>query len=140
MLNVILYFQHSSNPLQLYSYRAFPQFTLTQRRLGLIGYTEELFPNQLKYLKGYIFRVLHDYSEPNTILYRDASGREHLTGFMWRFIKSFAANIGADLIPKHPTWPAGRLLSESHILEFTRNGSVDFGLVTVSVKTHLRGT
>ncbi|KAL7728197.1 hypothetical protein ACLKA6_005615 [Drosophila palustris] len=141
LLNVALYFQHGTNPLQLYSYEVFPQFTLIQHRftrMGLIGNEEDLFRNQLKHLKGYKLRVMHDYSEPNTILYTDASGNKQLTGFMWHFIETFAEHFGASIIPMHPTWPARRVLSEPYILELTRNGSADIGLVSLSFKNFLK--
>ncbi|XP_062123424.1 uncharacterized protein LOC133836852 [Drosophila sulfurigaster albostrigata] len=129
MLNVALYFQNSQLPLTLYSFKVFPKFNMIQRLLS--GATFELFPKQVTNLNGFELLAMHDYSEPNTILYRDANGKTRLTGFLWHFIKAFGDSLGAKMTPVHPTWPPGRLLSEPHMLEFTRNGSVDFGLLTV---------
>lgn len=73
---------------------------------------------------------MHDHSEPNTIPYTDSSGHERLTGFMWRFIETFAWNHNSQINAMHPTWSANRLLSEPHMLDLTRNGTIDIGLIT----------
>ncbi|KAH8312187.1 hypothetical protein KR044_009742 [Drosophila immigrans] len=129
MLNVALYFQYSTHPSMLYSFEVFPKFAMLQHRLTSLP--QVLFPKQVSKLKGFELQAMHDYSEPNTIHYLDASGRIHMKGFLWHFIEAFGHSLGANMRPVHPTWPPGRLLSEPHMLEFTRNGSVDFGLLTV---------
>ncbi|KAH8417535.1 hypothetical protein KR222_001576 [Zaprionus bogoriensis] len=135
LLDVALYFQFTKNPLTVYNIQLFPKLKLLKRRF--IGADEfQLYPRQLDDLKGYTLRAMPDFSEPNTILYHDASGKARVTGFMWRFIVTFASSLGARLQPVLPTWPRGNNLAEPYMLEFTRNGSVDFGLapVLMSVK------
>nr|XP_032292309.1 uncharacterized protein LOC6629547 [Drosophila virilis] len=134
MLNVALYFQEWTKPVILYNFLAFPNFALIKNRftgssLGRQG--GQLFPNQLNNLHGYTLRVMPDFSEPNTILYRDAHGVTRIAGFMWNFIDTFAKKLGASLSVVQPTWRPGRILGEANMLEFTKNGSVDIGLITV---------
>lgn len=127
MLNVALYFHPTVDYFNLYSFEAFPRFKILKHSI-----TKELqlFPNQIDNLRGYALRVMHDYSEPNTILYTDSSGHERLTGFMWRFIETFAWKHNSQINAMHPTWSASRLLSEPHMLDLTRNGTIDIGLIT----------
>lgn len=136
MLNVALYFQDWTRPVILYNFLAFPNFSLIKNRLtssSLAKQGGQLFPNQLNNLNGYTLRVMPDFSEPNTVLYRDALGVTRIAGFMWNFIDTFAKKLGASLSVVQPTWRPGRNLGEAYMLEFTKNGSVDIGLITVQV-------
>ncbi|XP_060647211.1 uncharacterized protein LOC132785234 [Drosophila nasuta] len=132
MLNVVIYFKSTSHPLYLYSYDAFPQFTLRQRDFTK-SCGDQLYPRQIENVKGYILRVIHDFSEPNTIIYYDANGKELIRGSLWDFIANFASTIGARLKAIEPTWPHGRHLGDSYMLELTKNNSVDIGLFTAQV-------
>lgn len=130
MLNVALYFYPTLESLNVYSFEAFPRFKLLKRS---ITRDIQLFPNQINNLSGHALNIMHDFSEPNTILYNDSSGQERLTGFMWRFIETFAWKHNSKINAMHPTWLPGRLLSEPHMLDLTRNGTIDFGLITVQM-------
>ncbi|KAH8417567.1 hypothetical protein KR222_001954, partial [Zaprionus bogoriensis] len=132
MLNVALYFRSTIRPLMLYSFEAFPQFELIKRRITT---DLPLYPNQLKNLRGYALKVMHDFSEPNTIMYNDSSGQERHTGYMWHFIETFAGVLGARINALHPTWLPGRLHSEPHMIDLTRNGTVDIALLTTQMST-----
>lgn len=134
MLEVALYFQFTKSPLILYNIQLFPHTMLLKRRFtnsSLSRNTFQLYPNQLSDLKGHKVRAMPDFSEPNTILYFDAYGKPQVTGFMWQFIGTFVSNLNARLEAVLPTWPRGHNLAEPYMLEFTRNGSVDFGLTPV---------
>lgn len=128
MLNVALYCYPTIESFKLYSFEAYPRFKLLKRS---ITSDVQLFPNQINNLRGYDLNVMHDFSEPNTILYNDLNGHERLTGFMWRFIETFAWKLNSKINALHPTWSPGRLLSEPHMLDLTRNGTIDIGVITV---------
>lgn len=130
MLNVVLYCNPNFESFNLYSFQAYPRFKLLKQN---ITREIQLFPNQINNLRGYDLNVMHDFSEPNTILYNDSRGHERLTGFMWRFIETFAWKLNSKINAMHPTWLPGRLLSEPHMLDLTRNGTIDFGVVTVQM-------
>ncbi|KAH8312613.1 hypothetical protein KR044_011671 [Drosophila immigrans] len=131
MLNVAIYFKSTKHRFILYSYEAFPRFTLLQRNSTRLG--SQLYPGQLENVKGYRLRVMHDFSEPNTIVYYNARGKKVIRGFLWGFIENFAKSIGARLNALEPTWPHGRLLGEFYMLDLTKNGSLDIGLYTAQV-------
>ncbi|KAH8241269.1 hypothetical protein KR032_005724 [Drosophila birchii] len=129
MLNVGLYFRSRS----VFSYRAFPYFKLIQQRIS-----EEtqprIFTNQVADLRGYQLRVQPDLSLPNSFLYRDSRGRNRVSGFMWLFISTFAKKLGAGIEILYPTWKKSKVPSSEYMLEFTRNGSSDFGLTPNSIE------
>ncbi|KAL7728222.1 hypothetical protein ACLKA6_005638 [Drosophila palustris] len=129
MLNVALYFQFNKDSPTLYSFEAFPRFTLLQHNFTK-SEGVQLFPNQMENLRGYTLRVVPETSIPNTIIYTDANGKKFIRGFMWDFIETFAKKINATPKVILPTWPAGRYLDELYALEWTKNGSVDIGLFT----------
>lgn len=134
MLDVALYFPVTKTPLILYNIQLFPHTKLLKRcftNSSIYRNTFQLYPNQLSDLKGHKVRAMPDFSEPNTILYYDAYGKPKVTGFMWHFISTFVSNLNARLEAVLPTWPRGHNLAEPYMLEFTRNGSVDFGLAPV---------
>lgn len=138
MLNVALYFQQDRSHLTLYSFSAFPSFTLIKRKLlhsRLAGGAGELFPDQLANLRGYTVRIMPAYSEPTSIIQRDANGKHRISGYGWRVIETFAQKIGANISIVLPTWRPERLLTEAYMLKFTRNGSIDFGLLSTQM-TH----
>jgi len=113
--------------LTFYSFEAFPHFTLIQRNFSQLE-RGQLYPNQIKNIKGYTLRVIIELSEPNAIVYTDARGQTHIRGYMWDFIAAFAKQIGANLKAIYPTWSSGRHLGEIYSLELTKNGSADVGL------------
>ncbi|XP_017874487.1 PREDICTED: uncharacterized protein LOC108621582 [Drosophila arizonae] len=136
MLNVALYFQQDRSHLTLYTFSAFPRFRLIKRNLlhsRLAGGEGELFPDQLANLGGYTVRIMPVYSEPTSIIHRDANGEQRISGYGWRLIETFAQKIGANISIVLPTWRPGRILTEAYMLEFTRNGSIDFGLLSTQM-------
>ncbi|XP_017015539.2 uncharacterized protein Ir94h [Drosophila takahashii] len=129
MLNVVLYFQRWSRPLNIYNYLAFPYFTLFKHRLSeALG--SKIFTNQLEDLRGYQMRVQPDLSPPNSFHYRDSRGEYRIGGFLWKIIQHFSESLGAGIQVLYPTWPKGKTASSEYMLEYTRNGSSDFGLTT----------
>ncbi|KAH8388380.1 hypothetical protein KR093_005154, partial [Drosophila rubida] len=132
MLNVKVFFKPITRPLILYSYEVFPRFTVLQRHVTRPG-GGELYPKQLKNVKGYTLRVIHDFSEPNTIVYYDARGKMLTRGFLWDFIENFASTIGARVKAIEPTWPHGRHLGDFYMIIMTKNGSVDIVIIFISL-------
>ncbi|KAH8382400.1 hypothetical protein KR009_003314, partial [Drosophila setifemur] len=123
MLNVVLYFESWNRILNIYSYRAFPDFKLLKRQIsGNRGTT--IFHDQLKDLHGYKLRVQMDLSPPNSFLI----GGQKVAGFLWKYIETFAGNIGADIERIYPTWQKAKISSADYMVEFARNGSTDIGL------------
>lgn len=140
MLDVALYFQFTKSPMFLYNILLFPNQTLPKRNvisLNTSGNMFQLYPKQLDDVKGHTLRVMPDLSEPNTILFYDAYGKPHVTGFMWQFVCTFIKSLGARLEAVLPTWPQGQNLAQPYMLEFTRNGSVDIGLNPVMISESL---
>ncbi|TDG51420.1 hypothetical protein AWZ03_002215 [Drosophila navojoa] len=141
ILNVVLYFQQDGSHLTLYSFSAFPSFTLIKRNLlhsRLAGGEGELFPDQLANLGGYTVRIMPVYSEPTSIIQLDANGEPRVSGYGWRLIETFAQKLGANISIVLPTWRPGRVLTEAYMLEFTRNGSIDFGLLSTQMSHRLK--
>ncbi|KAH8278679.1 hypothetical protein KR018_006855 [Drosophila ironensis] len=131
MLNVVMYFQRWSNHLSIYSYQAFPHFQLVKQPVSR-DQPPDIFPNQLKDLKGYKLRAQPDLSPPNTFRFRGQHG-EKVAGFLWQYIVSFAENLNAQVEVVYPIFPRRKVGANEYMLEFTRNGSTDFGLTTTMI-------
>ncbi|XP_017072516.1 uncharacterized protein LOC108108830 [Drosophila eugracilis] len=129
MLNVVMYFQRWTRHLNIYTYTAFPYFNLAKQRLSGAS-PPRVFTNQLADLRGYQLRVQPDLSPPNSFSYRDKHGETRIGGFMWKIIENFSETLGAGIQILYPTWRKAQVSSSEYMLEFTRNGSSDFGLTT----------
>ncbi|XP_016949917.1 uncharacterized protein LOC108024494 [Drosophila biarmipes] len=132
MLNVVLYFQPWNRTINIYNYQAFPYFTLVKQRLMGIS-PPRIFTNQLKDLMGYKLRVQPDLSPPNSFPYRNSQGDYRIAGFLWEIIEHFSESLGAGIQVLYPTWPKAKVAATEYMLEFTRNGSSDFGLTTTMI-------
>ncbi|XP_017046406.1 uncharacterized protein LOC108091621 [Drosophila ficusphila] len=132
MLNVALYFQYWNSPITIFSYLAFPYFTLVRQTLSNES-LPSIFTNQLADLRGYQIRVQPDLSPPNSFIYRDKLGKIQFGGFMWRIFDSYAKSLGAGIHILYPSWEKNKLSSSEYMMEFTRNGSSDFGLTSTMI-------
>ncbi|XP_030369565.1 uncharacterized protein LOC115620474 [Scaptodrosophila lebanonensis] len=130
MLNVMLYFQQWMRALQLYSYEAFPEFKLLKQSFKK---QIHLYSRKLDNLRGYALRVMPDKSEPNTILYRDGQGQLRVTGYLWKFIATFAKKHRAQLQLIGDPRRLDSSINHLQMLNYIRSNMADVGLTTQSI-------
>ncbi|KAH8337691.1 hypothetical protein KR074_007002 [Drosophila pseudoananassae] len=130
VLNVVVYFKRWKNSFHIYSFRAFPKFSLITQRVSK-DRKPLIFPYQLRNLKGYKLRLQPDLSPPTTFRY--GSHGEQISGFLWQYLASYAQSLNAGVHMVYPSFPRRKTAASDYMILYTRNGSVDFGLTTVMI-------
>ncbi|XP_032293004.2 uncharacterized protein Ir60b [Drosophila virilis] len=92
MLNVLAIATWS--PGHIYSYRAFPRFTIVKRSIWQV---KRYFEPQLKDMGGYPIVTMPDNVFPRTVVYKDAQGHYQLSGYLSSFMENFAKTLNATL-------------------------------------------
>ncbi|KAL7728910.1 hypothetical protein ACLKA6_004249 [Drosophila palustris] len=122
MLNVALIFGDFGESHTLFSYNAYPNYSLKSQRFGLEFL--DLYPEQGLDLKGFQIRTQPDLSEPNTILSHDQQGNPRISGYVWNMLMEYSRKHNASLqlasVPQ-----LNRPLTHIQVLDLARNGAVD---------------
>ncbi|XP_054736700.1 uncharacterized protein LOC129243594 [Anastrepha obliqua] len=106
MSNVIAIFNDFYTQSLIYRYYPFPSGRWMPE---LLNQTQSYFPCHYTNLQGRTFITLPAQTEPRTMIYEDASGQQHLSGYIGRLMIAFAEKYNATFQYLHPVTPGDGL-------------------------------
>ncbi|XP_064538037.1 uncharacterized protein Ir60b [Drosophila montana] len=129
MLNVLAIATWS--PGHIYSYRAFPRFTMVKRSIWQV---ERYFEPQLKDMGGYPIVTMADNVFPRTVVYKDAQGHYQLFGYLTTFMENFAKTLNATLKISWDQKPRdNEVVKTKKITRLINTGTVDIPAIIINI-------
>ncbi|XP_054736707.1 uncharacterized protein LOC129243600 [Anastrepha obliqua] len=107
-------------------YRYYP-FPSKRWMPELLSKTQSYFPCHYTNLQGKTFITLPGQTEPRTMIYEDASGQQHLSGYIGRLMIAFAEKYNATFQYLHPVTP-GAGLHLSVLSDYVMQGILDIAI------------
>ncbi|XP_017072515.1 uncharacterized protein LOC108108829 [Drosophila eugracilis] len=126
MINVNAIFNDFGETLIVSSFEAYPSFEMVNLTFTEDTPVTDLYPNKMLNLRGGRLRTMPDYSEPNTILYRDKQGKKKILGYLWDIMETYARKHNAQLEVVNK-YPDERPLNYIEILDVAQSGTIDVG-------------
>ncbi|KAH8385660.1 hypothetical protein KR200_006610, partial [Drosophila serrata] len=126
MINTIVIFDDFVETHTLFRFESFPEFEMLT-----ISYTNDtqassLYPDKMLDLRGFKIRTMPDYSEPNTIIYKDKEGKKQILGYLWDILEAYARKYNAQLQVVNKG-AHERTLNLKEAFDFARRGMIDIG-------------
>ncbi|XP_053962220.1 uncharacterized protein LOC128865863 [Anastrepha ludens] len=124
MSNVIAIFNDFYTESLIYRYYPFPSGRWMPE---LLNQTQSYFPCHYTNLQGKTFITLPGQTEPRTMIYEDASGQQHLSGYIGRLMIAFAEKYNVTFQYLHPVTP-GDGLHLSVLSDYVLEGILDLAI------------
>ncbi|XP_054736747.1 uncharacterized protein LOC129243618 [Anastrepha obliqua] len=124
MSNVIAIFNDFYTESLIYRYYPFPSGHWLPEPLNQ---TQSYFSCHYTYLQGKTFITLPGQTEPRTMIYEDASGQQHLSGYIGRLMIAFAEKYNVTFQYLHPVTP-GDGLHSSVLSDYVTEGILDIAI------------
>ncbi|KAH8247660.1 hypothetical protein KR038_007607, partial [Drosophila bunnanda] len=126
MINTIVIFDDFAETQTVFSFNSFPHFEMLSNSFTNDTQASNLYPDKMLDLHGFKIRTLPDYSEPNTILYKDKQGNKQILGYLWDILEAYARKYNAQLQVVNKGVHE-RTLNLKEALDFARKGIIDVG-------------
>ncbi|XP_017031290.1 uncharacterized protein [Drosophila kikkawai] len=126
MINTIAIFDDFAETQTVFSFESFPKFEMLRNFFTENTQVTSLYPYKMLNLHGSKIRTMPDYSEPNTILYKDKQGNKKILGYLWDMLEAYARKYNAQLqivnkgVDERP-------LNLKEAFDFAKNGIIDVG-------------
>ncbi|XP_053963574.1 uncharacterized protein LOC128866693 [Anastrepha ludens] len=133
MSNVIAIFNDFYTESLIYRYYPFPSGRWMPEPLNQ---TQSYFPCHYTNLQGKTFITLPGQSEPRTMIYEDALGQQHLSGYIGRLMIAFAEKYNVTFQYLHPVTP-GDGLHLSVLSDYVTEGMMDLAITVASTAFHV---
>ncbi|KAH8278682.1 hypothetical protein KR018_006871 [Drosophila ironensis] len=97
MINTDVIFRDFSDTQIVYGFEAYPEFKVVKHTLTDNSKLFSVYPDKMIDLRGAKIRTMVEFSEPNTILYRDKNGNKKILGYLWDMLEAYARKCNGSL-------------------------------------------
>ncbi|KAH8280978.1 hypothetical protein KR054_006355 [Drosophila jambulina] len=126
MINTIAIFDDFVETETVFNFESFPKFEMLRNSFTKDTQAASLYPDKMLNLHGFQIRAMPDYSEPNTILYKDKQGNKRILGYLWDTLEAYARKYNAQLQVVNKGVDE-RPLNLNEAIDFARKSIIDVG-------------
>ncbi|KAH8241380.1 hypothetical protein KR032_011803, partial [Drosophila birchii] len=126
MINAIAIFDDFAETQTVFSFESFPQFKMLNNFFANDSQSSSFYPKKMLNLHGFKIQTMPDYSEPNTILYKDNQGNNQILGYLWDILEAYARKYNAQLQVVNKGVDE-RPLNLIEAFDFAQKGIIDIG-------------